>query len=398
MPVNWNLGLTSPATIANNAMAAFDEGMERGRKIRLQGALAAFSANPDDPRALQGVMAEDPQLGVRLADFQDKRQYRAALGDYLTPDNALLGTGGRAALAPIRPTATPAALATGNALAAPQGSPTAVPATGNALGPIASDTPFNEAFSPLGSDSASGVSRTPGIGDDPLGNGQPGDPTAPNVDLTVLGQPKSRQDAAFLRMLRSDPLEAIKIQSTLRDNFMDRLKAEHQFYSIAADELSGMTDDAGWQRALERLHPMAQALGANLLDHVPTAYPGPDGVKQLLERVLPVKERLDYFARQANTQADNERADRNTDSMIETREGQLAETHRYHEGQLGNQRRGQDLTDKRQRDRPPPAARGVRGAAAPTSTLPLVHSPAEARKLPKGTRFRTPDGQVKIVP
>lgn len=32
------------------------------------------------------------------------------------------------------------------------------------------------------------------------------------------------------------------------------------------------------------------------------------------------------------------------------------------------------------------------------SSLPVVSSPAEARRLPSGTRFRTPDGKVKVVP
>lgn len=33
----------------------------------------------------------------------------------------------------------------------------------------------------------------------------------------------------------------------------------------------------------------------------------------------------------------------------------------------------------------------------PGGDIPTVNSPAEARKLPKGTRFRTPDGQIRIV-
>ena len=32
------------------------------------------------------------------------------------------------------------------------------------------------------------------------------------------------------------------------------------------------------------------------------------------------------------------------------------------------------------------------------ATLPVVRTPAEARRLPSGTRFKTPDGKVKVVP
>jgi hypothetical protein len=46
-----------------------------------------------------------------------------------------------------------------------------------------------------------------------------------------------------------------------------------------------------------------------------------------------------------------------------------------------------------------PAGRGGAASAGQGGDgLPVVSSPAEAAKLPKGTRFRTPDGRVKVVP
>lgn len=46
-----------------------------------------------------------------------------------------------------------------------------------------------------------------------------------------------------------------------------------------------------------------------------------------------------------------------------------------------------------------PAGRGGgSGGQGGGDGLPVVSSPAEAARLPKGTRFRTPDGRVKVVP
>jgi hypothetical protein len=47
-------------------------------------------------------------------------------------------------------------------------------------------------------------------------------------------------------------------------------------------------------------------------------------------------------------------------------------------------------------DNPPPQR--SRGSGAPRDRIVTVSSPAEARKLPKGTKFRTPDGKIKVVP
>ena len=43
------------------------------------------------------------------------------------------------------------------------------------------------------------------------------------------------------------------------------------------------------------------------------------------------------------------------------------------------------------------ARSGAAGAGSGGGALPTVRTPAEAAKLPKGTRFRTPDGRIKVV-
>jgi hypothetical protein len=48
-----------------------------------------------------------------------------------------------------------------------------------------------------------------------------------------------------------------------------------------------------------------------------------------------------------------------------------------------------------------PQAQPSAGNVTPLSSsqgLPVVNTPEEAAKLPSGTRFKTPDGRIKIVP
>lgn len=226
----------------------------------------------------------------------------------------------------------------------------------------------------------------------PMGQVASAAPQAPaGPDLGFMGRPSSSQDAAFMRMLKVDPVQAIKIRSTMRDDFVSRMEAESEFYGLAVDALSRVTDDAGWQASLQRLAPMAQAIGGNL-SSIPTSYPGPEAVQQLIEGAVPIKERLDYMLREADVEADNARQDRNTQSLIDDREARRVEQRRYNDGRLATTRRGQDMVDSRARS----GRSGRQGGGA--ERLPTVRTPEEARRLPSGTRFRTPSGQIKIVP
>lgn len=351
---------------------SFEGGLRIGSAVReaqdrreTRAALAAVAANPDDPAAMAAIFERNPELGMKLMDRADSRAFNRDMGEYLAPGgqpNALLGAPAQAPQTPNMPSVQPNALV--NAL--------------NPMPPVRPGAGFNEAFSPVSDPQPASMPEMRPPGD------QPDQP-----DLSMLGEPQNGRDQAFLRMVQRDPVKALKIQSTLRDNFVDRIKNEREFYGLAVEALSTVQDDAGWQAALQRLVPMSQALGTDLTATVPLNYPGPDAVNQLLERAMPVKQQLDHFAKVANIEADNERSDRNTDSMIEVRERRAGEYERANKAREGNARRGQDLTDKRART-------GSRGS--PREKLPVISSPAEARKLPSGTKFRTPDGKVKIVP
>lgn len=321
MPLNidWDL-------VRNNGFQeSFDRGVDMGERIRRQSALSAFASDPTDPKALQAVMAVDPRLGVQLADYQDKRAFREGVAEYMT-GNALL------------PTGSP--------------SPSNVPV--NALAPAPAQ---------------------PATAANPVSPSQSQPEPEANAALAGLGRPRTDRDRAFLRMVQSNPIEALKIQSELRDNFLGQIEAEHDFYSLAVDELSRTNDEASWQQALQSLGPRAEALGGNLLDHVPQAYPGEEGVRGLLEKAMPIKDRLGHWLREANIEADNVRADRNTDSMIETRDRRASEYERNNRERAANQRRGQnisssdrrrgqDMTDSRVRS----SRSSARGSSSPRSS------------------------------
>lgn len=287
--------------------------------------------------AMRVIAERNPSLAMKLMERADEQAFNSAMGQYLVPGgqpNAMLGL-------PQRP--------------APGATPGIAPKAG--IQPTAA--------------MPGAVQTAPGVVQ-PAAQ-MPDAPKAPQAlpqeqpDMSFLGEPRNGQDRAFLAMLQRNPEKALKIQSALRDNFMDRLEAESDFYGLAVSALTRTSDDAGWQAAMQQLAPRAQAMGVDLMATIPAQYPGPEAVGQLLERALPIKERLDYLLDVANTKADNERADRNTDSLIEDREGRRAETRRYNDRRIETTRRGQDKTDARVRSGQG-SKRTSRGKARPTAT------------------------------
>lgn len=392
---NWSLSK------GNNALTMFQTGAKIGDQIRqsrekgeLRKAVAAAASNPADPKALEAVMALDPETGVRLAEHQHKRaewarddQFRTAQTDYLTPtavsnpqmaapnpgQNALAAVG----LSPSP--SQPGAQAQGSApmpnaqsiISRPDGTPAQMPQQ-NALAPFSQ--PQGNWPSP---------DRAPQLPDSRQ--------EQPDPELAFLGQPDNARDRAFLRMVKIDPVKALKLRSTMRDNFVQSLKDTQTLYEVGIDRLSNVSDDTGYQRVLAELAPMSQAIGGNLLDHVPANYPGPDGIRELTMKALDAKDRVAAFREQNNISADNERADRNTESLIADREGRRGEVRRNHNIQSANAQRGQNIRagggghNRSNRD--------DRGGTAPKGPV-RVKSVEEARGLPPGTEFRTPDGRV----
>ncbi len=339
--LNWGPGATGGfqnalamgLQIGQAASAAIEQVREAEDRKEYRNALGVLATDPGNSNALAAVFQRNPQAGVMLANRAEEMAFGRDAAEMMAP-------GGQPnALLGFAPR--------------PAVSPAVQPATPEAV------------------------------------QGEAG------PDLSMLGEPQSPADQAFLRMLRRDPIGALKIRSALRDNFVAQAEAEADFYGLAMGQLSRATDQASWSAGLQAIAPRAEALGFDLSQAVPAEYPGPEGVRELMARSQPVKDQLDLILRTANVEADNARSDRNTDSLIATRDRRASEYERRGRAGEAIQRRGQDLADRRASNR---GGRSAGGSAGGANDLPTVSSPAEAAKLPKGTRFRTPDGRVKIVP
>lgn len=365
MAVNWQLGVMPDA--GGNAMRSFEQGVKIGSELRKRKAISAWSQNPDDPNTLNALIAAAPELGFKAAEYQRDRakdaretQFNDALGSYLG-GNAMLGFGGTA---PVT---------SRNALATP---PSAVPSTGNAPD---RPQPVNLEGEPVGPRVEGG--RAP-VSQPTAGPVAPVQPNAP--DLSFLGRPESREDAMFLRMVRADPKRALEIESKLRDRFMGRLKDEHEGIGYGLTTLAGVDATTWGQRRAHIIQRLAP-LNLNLEAVLPEQYPGEEGVRQIQMQGMGLKDQLAELINQdkadayvENIDADNARADRNTDSIIADRAARR-----------GIQRRGQDIRSADTR-----RGQDKRGSGR----LVQVKTRAEAEALPPGTRFRDPNGVVRTRP
>lgn len=335
------------------------DGYERGRKLKREeqsrNALNALlgGGEPSSPSTgnidWSALTPEDARTATAIlqarredAKVQREGDFNRAAYDYSAGQNALLNIGRPHPQAP-----------------APSG------ASVNALAPAQMQVPGSFA---------------PTLPDQPR-------PTEPaNPAFAALGEPKTSNDRAFLRMLEIDPSRALKFKSELRDNMVKMLGQEHDVYAAAIDRLTFAKDEPSYQQTIAELAPMVSSIGGDITKIVPPTYPGPDGIRELTMKALDAKDRINAFILQdraniyaKNVEADNIRQDRNTDSLINDRQRRTSiyADRSARAGQGGGGGRGS----------------GGRGrSAAPVK----VNTPAEAMKLPKGTRYATPDGKVMV--
>lgn len=153
------------------------------------------------------------------------------------------------------------------------------------------------------------------------------------------------QPSAFRRAAMADPEKAISAQTDLAKMSNEQLKAFMDLNTAAFQMLGGVRDQATYEAGLARIQQMFGQFGLDLSGlNLPAEY-SPEVVRELQMVAMNTKDQLGALRAERrldwdieDDQIDNTRADRNTDSMISTRQGQLANT-----------RRGQDLTDARTR-------------------------------------------------
>lgn len=214
--------------------------------------------------------------------------------------------------------------------------------------------------------------------------------------LAAIGQQYTRPDDALVRLAQADPAQAYAIEERERKMRADDLELQHKLNAATGRLLAGIHDQASYDAAIGRARKMFSRFGENLDDYgVPPVY-DPDTVQALRMQTLDVDRQLaaERGAKRLewdieDDQLDNERADRNTDSVINSRDASTAQgwqrvgiqregmertDARGRRGQdiaSADRRRGQDMTDRRARDgvnKPKGRGSAGRGGAGPVAT------------------------------
>lgn len=264
------------------------EGFDRGRKLREQADLrkAIAAAQRGDPQALSTVMQLNPQLGIALEDQLYQRGER---------QRATESRAGKAALM----------LGPPNALTAPQG-------------------PVNALMSPPslpGSPIANGLTQPAPEGPRPLND--PGGST--------YGRPQ-RYSPEIEQAIRADPEGLLKFQGQRLEVTEKQLKAYRDLNNAAMQLLGGVYDQATYDAAKQRALQLYSQHGhdaSEFITGLPAEY-SPETVRMLQMQGMDTSRQLQAIAREnrlewdiEDDQLDNERADRNTDSLVNDRRERL---------------------------------------------------------------------------
>ena len=214
--------------------------------------------------------------------------------------------------------------------------------------------------------------------------------------LAGIGQQQMQRHDALARLAQADPAQAFAIEDRERKATKDQLDLEHQLNNAAINMLARSRDQQSYDQMKARASQLYGQYGIDLADFgLPDVY-DPDAVHGLLLSALDTDKRLaaERGAQRLawdmeDDQIDNERADRNTDSVINSRDASTAQgwqrvgiqrenmnrtDARGRRGQdiaSADRRRGQDMTDRRARDgatKSKGKASGREGAGNPIAT------------------------------
>lgn len=420
MSINW--GLLQPTNPAAALQAGIQSGQAWRRESDTRGALSALAADPTNAQAMGVLRQAAPEVAFKMEDRLRADKTRGILSRVFAGEQ-------RQSVAP--------ALSFTQGGAAPQGALQS-PAPGGGGQPA-----FGSTATGMASPAVGPIAGAPAAsGDSAM--------SAPSSAPTTLVDPATlpaRTDgiklnpAAMQELYRDDPVSAFKIQEMVYNadaSAFKRVQASGGVLASAARHLGkivnadGTPDLSGRQAEFQAMAPMLQQYGVTpeMMGKVDLTDVGLNRYFDLGRNLNTLIDddradrRLD--ASVADDQADNARADRNTESVIEdrgARRGLIARGQdltdsrgRYgisvasgdrRRGQdigAGTTRRGQDVTDKRIREGF--GGSGGRRRVAPGTGAPRVPGTAEtpaivtsieqAKLLPKGTYFQTPDGKVKV--
>lgn len=292
--VNPNFGLLQPVDVSAKFREGFEFGQQQREKREVRNALAQYASNPE--QSINALMPYAPDVALRLRGeqrtertYQDGQKFNKALSGYYGAQAPALGS----------------------------------PHMGG--GALPSVAPNPQAGQPA-------IGQPP-VGQPPLERLQAGQ-QAPQGQA---GQPRemSARDKAFQEMLAIDPVRAMKIDSDARNQAIKALEGLDDVYDVAISRLGGATDESSYQTMLADVGERFKAYGYDVRDIAPANYPGPEGIRALLQSALDAKEQLSALDRrnrlewdQEDDTMDNARADREASSRIDARRRSAANAER----------------------------------------------------------------------
>ena len=371
MSANW--GLLDPNAYqrgAEQSQGMFDQVRKEQVRQATGSALQALMADPNArPQSLNALAMLAPDTASQLVKFQQGQQdrsreteYRSALSDYY-------GAGGGESMNALMPRPMRPSTPTSNIAPPPISDAPPPPADWEArLGPGGLNAMtgvrhrMGEPSQPLAQVDPNAYPAGPGAAQAPdltqqvaPGAEEDGPPMPPEIARAAQSPDPNVRNAAFKRMMQLNPIEAMKIQSSERDRHLDGMEDANKAFRYAAEALGNARDDATYKQVLDRVEQAVGPLGIDIRSMVPGTHPGPDGIRELQMQALDISQRFAAMdrrfsaeARVDDIEADNERADRNTDSIIADRgartgiQRQRAETSDRREARMaaGGGRRG----------------------------------------------------------
>ncbi len=187
----------------------------------------------------------------------------------------------------------------------------------------------------------------------PMGGGAQGVAPRP-ANLAAPSAPN--QNEALIRLAQADPSRAFALEDREKTARSKELDDMHKLNAASGRLLAGVSDQQSYESAMGRMKKMFARFGESMDDYdVPGTY-DPSYVQSLRMSALDIDKQLaaERGAKRLewdieDDQADNERADRNTDSVITDRSARRDITVRGQNLSDARGRRGQDLSDSRGR-------------------------------------------------
>lgn len=196
------------------------------------------------------------------------------------------------------------------------------------------------------------------------------------ADVTPTG-PNAAEPSAMERAVRADPEAFLTFQGKRLEVTAKDLKNYRDLNDTAMQLLGGVNDQATYDMAKKRAHALYSSYGqdaSQFLSQLPAEYT-PDTVESLRMQGMDSSKQMAAIARENRLEwdieddiADNERADRSTDSVIEYREERLEDYDAAEEARERRFRASEAGRNKRHSTPRPSTARGGRGSSGPSPT------------------------------